>query len=98
MEDTRLLDKMDDVIQRLTVVETTMQGLSSRIDKYNHVTGRVRDLEHKVENIDTACERLVNDRAELVKRRAVPWGAIVGSVMSGTIVGLIMLVANHIVR
>jgi tetrahydromethanopterin S-methyltransferase subunit G len=96
MDENRILDKLDDISNRMTRVETTVEGLSGRIDKYNNVTGRVKDLEHKIDVVVTNCARIQTEKADVLKRRSIPWGAIIGSIMSGTIVGLIMLAANRI--
>jgi len=89
MEDTRLLDKLDDICDRLARVETTVDGLSARIDKYNNVTGRVVDLEHRIKEMTTNCSRIQEE-----KKRWKVGPILLASVVSGTIVGVFMLVIN----
>ena len=90
MEDTRLLDKLDDICDRLARVETTVDGLSARIDKYNNVTGRVVDLEHRIKEMTTNCARIQDEK----KRWKIGPSVLVG-LMSGVAVGVIMLIVNR---
>ncbi len=90
MEDTRLLDKLDDICDRLVRVETTVDGLSARIDKYNNVTGRVVDLEHRIKEMTTNCARIQEEK----KRWKIGPSVLVG-LMSGVAVGVIMLIVTR---
>lgn len=89
MEDTRLLDKLDDICDRLARVETTVDGLSTRIDKYNNVTGRVANLEHQIRSMTLNCARVQEE-----KKRWKVGPILLASVVSGTMVGVFMLVIN----
>ena len=89
MEDTRLLDKLDDICDRLARVETTVDGLSTRIDKYNNVTGRVADLEHQIRSMTANCARVQEE-----KKRWKVGPVVLASVLGGTMVGVVMLVIN----
>ena len=85
MDDTRILDKLDDISDRMARVEVTVTGLSSRIDKYNHVTGRTTDLEHAVEVMQSNCARVQADK----KRWQLSPGQIIGGIMGSTAMLLI---------
>lgn len=89
MDDTRILDKLDDISDRMARVETTVDGLSARIDKYNDVTGRTRDLEHAVRTMQGNCERIQGE-----KRRWRIGPSVVVGILSGVAVGIIMLLVN----
>lgn len=90
MEDTRLLDKLDDICDRLARVETTVDGLSARIDKYNNITGRVVDLEHRIKEMTTNCARIQEE-----KKRWRIGPVVLASVLSGVLVGSLMLLITH---
>ena len=87
MEESRILEKLDNISDRMARVETTVDGLSSRIDKYNDVTGRTRDLEHAVTTITNNCTRIQDE-----KRR---WRPSPGVVIGGIIVSSIMLLIGY---
>lgn len=89
MDDTRILDKLDDISDRMARVETTVDGLSARIDKYNDVTGRTRDLEHTVKAMQSNWARIQDE-----KKRWRVGPVVLASVLGGTIVGLVMLAIN----
>ncbi len=89
MDDTRILNKLDDISDRMARVETTVDGLSARIDKYNDVTGRTRDLEHTVKSMQGNCARVQDE-----KKRWRVGPVVLASVLGGTIVGLVMLAIN----
>ena len=91
MEDTRLLDKLDDICDRLARVETTVDGLSARIDKYNNVTGRVADLEHGIKVAMSNCARIQEE-----KKRWRIGPVVLASVLGGTMVGVVMLVVSKL--
>jgi len=93
MEDTRLLDKLDDICDRLARVETTVDGLSARIDKYNNVTGRVADLEHGIKVAMSNCARIQEE-----KKRWRIGPVVLASVLGGTMVGVVMLVVSKLAR
>ncbi len=90
MEDTRLLDKLDDICDRLARVETTVDGLSACIDKYNNVTGRVVDLEHRIKEMTTNCARIQDE-----KKRWRIGPVVLASVLSGVLVGSLMLIITR---
>ena len=87
MEESRIHEKLDNISDRMARVETTVDGLSSKIDKYNDVTGRTRDLEHAVRAITTNCMRIQEE-----KRR---WRPSPGVVIGGVIVSTAMLLIGY---
>ena len=89
MDDTRILDKLEDISDRMARVETTVDGLSARIDKYNDVTGRTRDLEHTVKTMQGNCARIQDE-----KRRWRVGPSVLIGIVSGVAVGVIMLLVN----
>ena len=95
MDENRILDKLDDIADRMARVETTVSGLSVCIDKYNDVTSRTTKLEMSLTGIWDSISKCQGERAEAGKRRAIPWGAIAGSILSGITVGLIMFGLTH---
>ena len=90
MDDTRVLDKLDDISTRMARVETTVEGLSTRIDKYNNVTGRISDLEHSIITARSTCERIQEE-----KKRWRIGPVVLASVLSGVLVGSLMLLITH---
>lgn len=90
MDDARILEKLDSLIDRMARVETTVDGLSTRIDKYNNVTGRVLDLEHQIKTMTTNCARIQEE-----KKRWRIGPVVLASVLSGVLVGTLMLVITH---
>lgn len=85
MDDTRILDKLDDISDRMARVEVTVTGLSARIDKYNNVTGKMADLEHMADTIRANCSRIQADK----KRWQLSPGQIIGGIMGSTAMLLI---------
>lgn len=83
MEDTRILDKLDIVLdstsrldERVKMLTSDVVGLSGRIDKYNDVTGRLKRMEEN-------CARVQKDKASEKARWRLTPGVIVGSVIGG---------------
>lgn len=89
MDDTRILDKLDDISDRMARVETTVDGLSARIDKYNDITGRTSDVEYALQTMRANCERIQGEK----KRWRIGPSVVVG-ILSGVAVGIIMLLVN----
>ncbi len=97
--------KLDLLLERTARTETGLGNLkkdvdklSASIEKYNEIEIGLKLVENTVTKMEKNCARIQSEKAVAARRKAVPWGAIIGSIMSGTIVGLIMLAANQLVR
>jgi hypothetical protein len=85
MDDTRILDKLDNIGDRMARIEEKVAGLSDRIDKYNDVTGRTSSVEYAIETMRANCARVQDAK----KRWQLSPGQIIGGIAVG--VGLMLI-------
>lgn len=90
----RILDKLDQIVERTAKLEERVTGLSDRIDKYNNVTGRIVSIEKQISLQEQACKTVQDQK----KTQSIPTGSLKASIITGVTVGLIMLIVNFVVN
>lgn len=83
----KLIELVTTMSERIVRLETQFEGLNTRIDKYNNITGRTSNLETKMTLVEAHVESAHDD----AKRSKISWGNVIGSIVSALIVGIIML-------
>lgn len=90
----KLIELVTTMSERIVRLETQFEGLNTRIDKYNNITGRTSTLESKMMLVESHVES-AHDEA---KRSKISWGTVMGSIISAVTVGLIMLTINFAIK
>lgn len=91
---TKLIEMVGVMIERIVRLETQVEGLSARIDKYNNLTGRTATLEAENKSLNERVSSIVDDG----KRSKISWGTVGGGIITAVIVGIIMLTINFLIK
>ena len=78
---TRIMDKLDNLGDRMARVETTVGALDEKADRYNGLKDRTMSMEGAVAEIKSNCTRIQGEKAA----KRAPWVSLLPMILSGVV-------------